>query len=141
MVKADLGEVSAIERETLSPWSAESIAQELEIAEAIQIVAEAPDGQIMGWCACRIICPEAELLKIAVKEIDRQRGIGCLLVENLVDALQKKEISSLFLEVRSSNGIALKFYDKHKFLHVGSRPGYYTDPPDRAMILKKNLSS
>ncbi len=141
MVKADLGEVSAIEREKLSPWSAESIAQELEIALAIQIVAEASDRKIIGWCACRVIWPEAELLKIAVTKNNRERGVGCLLVENLVDALQKRNISSLFLEVRSNNRIALNFYDKHNFLHVGSRPGYYTDPPDSAMILKKDLSS
>ncbi len=140
MVKADLGGVSAIEGETLSPWSAVSIVQELEIPQAIQIVAETSDRQIIGWCACRLIWPEAELLKIAVTKNNRERGIGCLLVKNLVDALQKRIISSLFLEVRSNNRIALNFYDKHNFLQVGSRPGYYTDPPDSAMILKKKLA-
>jgi ribosomal-protein-alanine N-acetyltransferase len=141
MVKADLGGVRLIERETLSPWSAISIAQELEIPQAIQIVAEAPDTQIVGWCACRVIWPEAELLKIAVKKNNRKQGIGRLLVEHLVGELQKRKISSLFLEVRSNNYTALNFYHNHNFLHVGSRPGYYTDPPDSAMVLKKNLSS
>lgn len=140
MIKADLGDVSAIEREALSPWSAALVAQELQIPQAIQIVAEASDRQIIGWCACRVIWPEAELLKITVKKNNRARGIGRLLVDKLVSELQERKISSLFLEVRSNNRIALNFYDRHNFLRVGFRPGYYTDPPDSAMILKKDLS-
>ena len=140
MVKADLVGVSAIERETLSPWSAGSLAQELEIPQAIQLVAEASGTHVLGWCACRLVLPEAELLKITVKKKNRERGIGRSLLEYLFSDLQKRKVTSLFLEVRSNNRIALDFYEKHGFLHVGSRPGYYTDPPDSAMILKKNLS-
>ena len=140
MVQADLGGVTDIERKTLTPWSVVSLAQELEIPQAIQNVAEAADAQILGWCACRVIWPEAELLKIAVKKENRGRGIGRSLFEHLVCELQKRKVVSLFLEVRSNNRTALDFYEKHGFLRVGSRPGYYTDPPDSAMILKKNLS-
>jgi len=140
MIKADLGGVAAIESENPSPWSAGSLAQELEIAQSIQIVAEEAEAQILGWCACRIVWPEAELLKIAVKQKNRERGIGRFLFEHLFGELQKRKITSLFLEVRSSNRAALNFYEKHGFLHVGSRSGYYTNPPDSAIILRKNLS-
>jgi ribosomal-protein-alanine N-acetyltransferase len=140
MVKADLGGVAAIESENPSPWSAGLIVQELEIAQSIQVVAEGAEARILGWCACRIIWPEAELLKIAVKQTNRERGIGRFLFEHLFEELRKRKITSLFLEVRSSNRTALNFYEKHGFLHVGSRPGYYADPPDSAMILSKNLA-
>ena len=140
MVLADLAEVSVIEGENLSPWSAESLAKELVVLQAIQCVAVAENAQILGWFACRVIWPEAELLKIAVKKTNRKSGIGRFLLEHLVGELQKRKIGSLFLEVRSSNRTALNFYEKYNFLHVGSRPAYYTDPPDSAMILKKKLS-
>jgi ribosomal-protein-alanine N-acetyltransferase len=140
MIKADLGGVAAIESENPSPWSAGSLAQELEIPQSIQIVAEGTEAQILGWCACRIVWPEAELLKIAVKQKNRDGGIGRFLFEHLCGELQKRKITSLFLEVRSSNRTALNFYEKHGFLPVGSRSGYYTDPPDSAMILRMNLS-
>ena len=139
MVAADLAVVEAIECETFSPWSSRSLAQELEIPQAIQIVAES-ETQIVGWCACRVMWPEAELLKIAVKKENRKRGIGRFLFEYLFGELQKRKVNSLFLEVRSGNRTALDFYAQHGFLHVGSRPNYYTDPPDSAIILKKNLS-
>lgn len=140
MVKADLGDVMVIEGETLTPWSALLLAQELEVPQAIQNVAEAADAEILGWCACRVIWPEAELLKIAVKKENRERGIGRSLFEHLFSELQKRKVTNLFLEVRSNNRTALDFYEKHGFLRVGSRPGYYADPPDSAIILKKNLS-
>lgn len=141
MIETDLTAVSAMEEENLSPWSLESLAQELATPEAMQYVAEVSDAHIAGWCACRVIWPEAELLKIAVKLKCRQGGIGGLLLQHLFAALQQRNVISLFLEVRSKNREALGCYEKHGFLRAGARPGYYTDPPDSAMILKKNLSS
>ncbi len=129
-----------MEEENLSPWSVQSLTQELAVQQALQYVAEVPGGHLVGWCAGRVLQPDAELLKIAVRKKYRKGGIGGLLLQKLVDALQKRDITSLFLEVRTSNRAALGFYTKHGFLHVGSRPGYYTDPPGSAMILKKNLS-
>jgi len=140
MVTADLKGVAAIECENISPWSLESLAQELVAKQACQFVAEKSDSQIIGWCACRTIWPEAELLKIAVRKKDRGRGFGRLLLEHLFDELQKRKVNSLFLEVRLENRTALNFYERHGFAQVGSRPGYYSDPPDSAMILKKNIS-
>ncbi len=139
MVETDLGEVAEIEKENLSPWSVKLLAQELRIEDAAQFVAEGADAQILGWCACRFIRPEAELLKIAVKEKNRGHGIGLLLFQHLFWELEKRRITSLFLEVRSANRAALNFYDKHGFLRVGIRSGYYSEPPDSAIILKKNL--
>ena len=143
MIAADLAEVAAIEGENLSPWSISSLALDLEIQRAINFVAvtETLVGQILGWYSCRVIYPEGELLKIAVRKKNRECGVGHFLFEHLCHELQKRKVTSLFLEVRSNNSTALRFYEKHGFLPVGSRPGYYTDPPDSAIILSKSLSS
>lgn len=139
MTAADLAEVAVIEFESPSPWSEALLAQELEVRESIQFVAENSVSQVVGWCACRVILPEAELLKIAVKKKNRERGIGRFLLEFLFGELKKRKVTTLFLEVRSQNRIALYFYEAHGFFCVGSRPDYYLDPPDSAMILRKNL--
>ncbi len=139
MSPADLGEVAAIEDENVSPWSAGLLAEELKIPSAIQLVAEGAENQICGWCACRVIWPDAELLKIAVKANNRARGIGRSLFEHLFSELLNRKVTSLFLEVRAKNRVALDFYKKHGFLNVGARSAYYTEPPDNAFILKKNL--
>lgn len=139
MAKSDLAGVLAIESENPSPWSAESLAEELAIEHAVPIVAEMPDGHLVGWASCRVIRSEAELLKIAVEKLNRRRGIGHLLVKYLFCEMRKRKAVSLFLEVRSDNRIALNFYEKHGFLHIGSRLKYYQDPLDDALVLEKKF--
>ncbi len=142
MVAADFDEVAAIERENPSPWSAGSLARELAIQGAIQVVAvtDTPVMQIVGWYACRVIHPEGELLKIAVRKKNRECGVGDFLFTHLCRELRKRKVSSLFLEVRAGNRAALKFYEKQGFLPVATRPGYYSDPPDTAIVLNKSLA-
>ena len=141
MAATDVAEVALLEQENFSPWSLNSLGQELAVQGALQYVAVAPNGQVIGWCACRLLPPEAELLKIAVTVQHQHDGIGSLLLQRLLQALQIRRVTSLFLEVRAKNLQAVKFYTKHGFIDVGSRPGYYTDPPDKALILRKSLSS
>lgn len=140
MTAADLEGVEEIEMENPSPWSAESLARELEVDQGIRMVVEAGDAQLLGWCACRVLWPEAELLKIAVKKRNRRSGIGRALFDRLSDELRKRKITGLFIEVRSHNRPALDFYDKLGFSSIGSRPGYYTDPPDSATMMKKDFT-
>jgi len=140
MAAADLEGVEEIEMENPSPWSAESLARELAVDQGIRMVVEADDAQLLGWCACRVIWPEAELLKIAVRKRNRRSGIGRTLFNRLSDELQKRKITSLFIEVRSNNRPALDFYEKLGFSCIGSRAGYYTDPPDSASVMKKDFA-
>jgi len=139
MVATDITEVSAIEDESPSPWSAGSLAEELTIPQAIQFVAESSTRRILGWCGCRVIWPEAELLKIAVTKESRRCGVGRFLLQHVLGELQKRKVTSLFLEVRSNNYTAVLFYEKQGFIQVGTRPGYYSEPPDSAILLKKDL--
>ncbi len=139
MLPTDLAEIAVLEQENPSPWSMNLLVQELAIKGAMQYVAEGLDGRLDGWCACRVLWPEAELLKVAVRQHCRREGIGGLLLQHLFEVLQKRRIAGLFLEVRAENLSAVGFYKKHGFIQVGLRPDYYTDPPDKAMILQKDL--
>ncbi|MFH0781958.1 MAG: ribosomal protein S18-alanine N-acetyltransferase [Pseudomonadota bacterium] len=135
----DLVTVGKIERENLTSWSLSSLQQELEVRQGSCFVAEASDHGIVGWCACRKIWPEAELLKIAVFEREKTKGIGSFLLQHLMKEVQGEKFSVLFLEVRSQNMTALKFYNNHGFRQVGMRRAYYSDPKDDALILRKNI--
>ena len=139
MIALDLGAVEEIEDCTLSGWSLPSLQRELAVSQALCLVAE--EAQlVMGWCACRRIWPEAELLRIAVAEQQRKKGVGSLLLRNLCGDLRQQYYSSLFLEVRSQNETALDFYRRHGFQRVGMRRGYYAEPYyDDALLLKLEI--
>jgi ribosomal-protein-alanine N-acetyltransferase len=135
----DLDAVEEIECQTLTPWSLTSLRQELTVQDGLCFVAEDAERSIVGWCACRRIWPEAELLKIAVAQQERKKGFGTALLRCLVGDLQWQGFTVLFLEVRGRNKAALGFYDRHGFLAVGMRRAYYSDPQDDALMLRKNI--
>ncbi len=138
MMAQDLRAVEEIEDCTLSGWSLLSLRQELAVPQGLCLVAE--EAQLIkGWCACRRIWPEAELLRIAVAEQQRKKGVGSLLLHNLCGGLRQQQYSSLFLEVRSQNETALSFYRRYGFQRVGMRRGYYAEPYDDALLLKVEI--
>ena len=139
MQPADLGAVSEIENEALSPWSLDLLRQELEVQSGFRLVAEDQTLQIVGWCACRLMWPEVELLKIAVAARERRRGVGSRMFDHLLEYVRHERYSNLFLEVRAENEAALGFYHDHGFQQVGCRRGYYSEPKDDALILRKDL--
>ncbi len=135
----DLCAVEEIERHTLTPWSLASLVQELKVRQRLCFVARATDQGIVGWCACRLMSPEAELLKIAVAERERKKGIGGALLQHLTGDLQRQSVTAIFLEVRAHNKLAMRFYNSHGFYKVGMRRAYYSDPQDDALILRKDI--
>lgn len=144
MVEADVTAVQCLEQQTLSPWSTNSIRDELRQKWGETFVAEVEGvncstSEIVGWCASRLILPEAELLKIAVNESSRRSGIATALLNHLIHFLSQRSIELLFLEVRSQNQSALNFYKKSGFLQIGVRPRYYSNPCDSALLYQKKL--
>jgi len=106
---------------------------------SFNLVMAAKGEGVVGWCSCRIIGFEAELLKIAVREKWRRQGVARHLLEGLWRQLANHEVERIFLEVRAANVPALSFYQKHGFLGTGIRSRYYQNPPDDAVLMEKTL--
>ncbi|WP_419175276.1 GNAT family N-acetyltransferase [Desulfosediminicola sp.] len=139
MAPEDCGAISIIEQESPSPWTPAQILAELPLPESIVLVSTGDDGNINGWCCSRYCGPEAELLKIAVAGSERRKGVAKKLLRVLIKKLAAVNVSILFLEVRSKNEPACKFYCSQGFAQVGERAGYYANPRDNALIYRKEL--
>ncbi len=144
MREADVDFVVRIEQQNTSPWSSVALLNELQQERGIVIVAELDDPQVagdrvIGWCGCRYLAPEAELMKIAVRKDMRKLGIASLLLNSLCTSLLDNKIETLLLEVRSKNQSALKFYINNGFRQTGERVNYYSNPVDTALLFQKIL--
>lgn len=135
----DLVAIAGIEGESRSPWSLFSLRRELEVGKGSCFVAETSALGVIGWCCCRGIPPEAELLKVAVTGTQREKGVGGILMAHLFNDLHRQGFTALFLEVRARNTEARSFYQRHGFRRVGMRRKYYSDPPDDALIFKRDI--
>lgn len=80
--------------------------------------------QAAGFTLSRSVAGETELLLLAVDPQFRRRGLGALLVENLLHCARAKGESRIFLEMRRGNP-AERLYRKIGFQPVGERPNYY----------------
>lgn len=81
--------------------------------------------------------PECELEFLYVLPRLRRSGAGRALLQTLIAWADELEASELWLEVRSSNAAAQRLYASCGFQQVGVRRGYYLDPPDDAVMMRR----
>ncbi len=141
MVLSDIEEVHTIDTLSFSlPWPAGSYRFELrDNPNSVCLVAEArfADRQrrVIGMVIIWLILDEAHIATIAVHPAFRGRGAGrMLLAAALQEAVLKNAIAAT-LEVRAHNIGAQTLYRDFGFEVVGSRPRYYQDNNEDALIM------
>ena len=137
MNESHVTQVAELEKCCFSaPWSENSIASELRNPLSCWLAAE-EDGRVVGYVGSQSVMGEADMMNIAVDPAFRRQGIARKLVLGLVEALSRRDVTSLTLEVRASNEPAKALYASLGFAQVGRRPNYYRNPREDALILRK----
>jgi len=95
--------------------------------------------EILAFLIAHRIDIEWELENIVVAGTARRRGLGTLLLRELIAHARIENANGIFLEVRESNQSARALYRKLGFEEVGSRKGYYANPPDDAILCRLSL--
>ena len=130
-------QIAALETRCFSdPWSARSIASELENRLSLWLVALDGDT-VAGYIGSQTVLGQADMMNVAVAPEYRRQGIAQSLVMELERRLREKDTYQLTLEVRVSNAPAIALYEKLGFQQVGKRPNYYSHPKEDAYILRK----
>lgn len=137
----DAAAVFAIEESALSSWNRQQIISELQRRSGIALVAVAENGEVQAWCCGLQTGVDAELLKITVSPEVQRSGIGKNLLQEFCSVVRKQGAGQLFLEVRSRNYPALRFYEKQGFEETGRRKEYYKEPADEAVICVLRLNN
>src|SRR3989442_9229534 len=92
-------------------------------------------GVIAGFLVVRITADEAEILNLAVMPEHRRRRCATILVHTALRELHAKAVRQVFLEVRESNSVAIRFYESCGFRLVRVRPDYYREPQEAAVCM------
>ncbi|AZC71943.1 ribosomal protein S18-alanine N-acetyltransferase [Pseudomonas chlororaphis] len=121
--EADLDAILKIEYAAFShPWTRGIFTDALKSYE-VWLMFEG--SQQVGHGVIQVIIDEAHLLNITVKPENQGRGLGLRLLEELMKRAYQKDARECFLEVRSSNQIAYRLYERYGFNEVGRRRDYY----------------
>ena len=134
----DLGAIDEIERRSYpTPWSRSMFAGEL--AKPASICLGAFEGQeLVGYMIISRYADAWHVMNIAIDEDYRRRGIATQLLNRLFELTSTDDRRGYTLEVRVSNGHAIKLYESLGFVARGIRRGYYTDNREDALIMWKD---
>jgi ribosomal-protein-alanine N-acetyltransferase len=138
---ADLAVIERIERRAYpTPWSRSMFAG--EIAKQSSICLGAVDGdehdRLVGYLIISRYADAWHIMNIAIDEDYRRRGIATELLNRLFELTSSDDRRGYTLEVRVSNGHAIKLYESLGFVARGIRRGYYTDNREDALIMWKD---
>jgi ribosomal-protein-alanine N-acetyltransferase len=138
---ADLAAIERIERTAYpTPWSRSMFAGEIAKQSSICLGAidkEAGD-QLVGYLIISRYADAWHVMNVAVHEDYRRRGVATKLLTRLFEITSSDDRRGYTLEVRVSNGDAIKLYERLGFVARGIRRGYYTDNREDALIMWKD---
>ena len=134
----DLPKLMALERACFADaWTTEMMKSEYARGGFCGVLAE-EDGEIVGYVCGFTLFEDGELLKIAVGQESRDKGIGGLLLDAFAEKAISQGAERIFLEVRISNEPALGLYRSRGFEKTRIRKRYYPDGED-ALEMKREL--
>jgi len=138
---ADLEGVLYVESESFTnPWTREMYAWELQNRAVCHIfVVRSADRPVVGFCAFWLVVDEIHINNVAVLPDIRGRGIGTTLMQRVFGEAARLGARRATLEVRASNVGARRLYERLGFTVTGTRPRYYSNPVEDALILWRDI--
>ena len=140
--EADLDAVMAIERLSFpKPWERQAFSDELARPWArLEVLRLAATGSVLGFCNYWLVADELHILNVAVHPDERRHGHAARLLQHILDEAIRHKTRVVSLEVRVSNQAAQALYRKFGFREVGTRPRYYADNGEDALLMDRELS-
>ena len=92
---------------------------------------------MVGYCVAWQIIDEAELANLAVDPEVRRGGIGAILLDDLLEQVDRPPTAVVHLEVRESNAAAQALYRSRGFEASGRRKRYYSRPTEDAVVMRR----
>ncbi|WP_369208436.1 ribosomal protein S18-alanine N-acetyltransferase [Streptomyces sp. PU-14G] len=122
-------------------WSAGMFWSELASARGPDatrryLVAEAPDGSLVGYGGLAAVAGTGDIQTIGILAAHRGTGLGSRLLRALLRAATDFECAEVLLEVRVDNAPAQRLYERFGFVPLGIRRGYYQPANVDALVMR-----
>ena len=141
MIEADLPRIHRIELASYEyPWTLGNFSDSLSAGYSMWV--HEADGEVIGYYAMMAAAGEAHILNLTIAPSWRGHGLGRdLLVHCLARACDHRA-ESVFLEVRTSNVVAIALYHSNGFVDLAFRRAYYPsrDGREDALIMTRELT-
>ena len=134
-----IAEVLPIEEDLFGAekWSAAMFWNEL--AQRHFYLVAVDERAVLGYAGLSVIgTDESWVQNIAVRRTAQRRGVGRLLLEDLLDEAARRGVRQTLLEVAVDNAPAQHLYARYDFEPVGIRRGYYQPSNTDALVMMRH---
>ena len=122
-------------------WSKSQWERELNDPKRICLgIMELETKKLLGLCSAWLVIDELQITFIAVHPIHQSKGLGKLLLSDLIKRSKSLQTNHIRLEVKANNEPAKAFYKSMGFKTVGKRSNFYKDGND-ALLLNKEIKN
>ena len=118
-------------------WTRSDFISELEVNKTAKYRVLITNEHVVAYGGMWVLLDEAHVTNIAVHPEYRGVGLGKAILKDLINTAAKNGASSMTLEVRKGNNVAINLYKKFGFIEEGIRKKYYADTGDDAIIMWK----
>ncbi len=132
----DVDEVLHVDEQSFpNPWNRETFYNEIMHNDFAIYLLMVFNDKIIGYSGMWLITDEAHITNIAVLPEYRGMKLGEALLQTTIELAKNYEAKTMTLEVRVSNVVAQKLYEKYKFQIGGIRKRYYSDNGEDAYVM------
>jgi ribosomal-protein-alanine N-acetyltransferase len=137
---ADLDAVLVIEKVSFpTPWTRDNFLYELKDNRFARNLALRVGGGLAGYACLWVLDGELKINNIAVHPERRGTGLGHVLLRAALEVGVAEACAEATLEVRPTNLVARRLYERYGFREVGRRRGYYQDTGEDAVLMVARL--
>jgi len=120
-------------------WSKSQWEDELTNPKRICLgVIDLENNKLLGMCSTWLVIDELHITSLAVHPTHQRKGLGKLLISDLIKRSKVLRTNHIYLEVKDTNEKAKAFYKSMGFKIERYRSNFYKDGSD-ALIFKKQL--
>jgi len=125
MTDADLDEIAAAEKEIYPfPWTRGNFLDALHAGYSGWVLRDGA-RQVAAYSVMMMALNEAHLLNLSVARHAQRTGLGWQTLVWMADVARGHGGRTMLLEVRPTNEVALRLYERYGFERIGVRRGYY----------------
>ena len=138
----DLTTLAALEQELFADdaWSEQTWWAELAGRPRRDYVVAIADGAVAGYAGLDVSGDVADVMTVATVPTQQRKGIGRLLLDDLVRRAMGHGCEALLLEVRADNEAARNLYERNGFEVISVRRRYYQPGDVDALVMRRLLT-
>jgi ribosomal-protein-alanine N-acetyltransferase len=136
----DIAPIMRMEAELFAEdaWSDTMFWSELAERDSRTYLVAVDGDDVVGYAGLCVYADASYIQTIGVTGRHQRAGVGTALLAALIQDADARGVAHVVLEVRAGNDAAVRLYERHGFVQLGVRRGYYQPSGADALVMRRS---